>query len=83
MPKPRKRRSPKSEVPTYLRHKSGGRDRAFCYVVEDSARRRVYLRQVVRSGGVTPRGQGIGVFTDHAVEKIVEWFLGVHETFKR
>ena len=43
MPKQRKRRSSKADVPAYMRHKSGGRDRAFCYVMEDGARRRVYL----------------------------------------
>jgi len=43
MPKSRKRRSPRPDVPTYMRHKSGGRDRAFCYVAEDGKRRRVYL----------------------------------------
>jgi len=43
MPKRNRKNRSAAKVPTYLRHRTPNRDRAFCYIYEDKRRRRVYL----------------------------------------
>ncbi len=96
MPKLNKRRNAKSDVPTYQRHNSGGRDRAFCSVIEDGRSRRIYLgkwnspeskrkfRALIRCylSGDRPKNQAPGIGPDDGVtiEDLVARFLVWGET---